>query len=387
LFLNDDTTVTPGWLDEMVSFIESDPNIGIVGPKLLYPESDTIQHCGTVFNERGIGEHIFRHLPGYFAAADRPRYYRALTGASMLIEADFFQTLGEFDVAYHGYGGCDDTDLCFKVLEHGRMVAYCPRSVVYHHEGATRGLRDDSHPEDTYNRRILRERWSKYLDPDISDYCLLAEIEAEEKTTWRWLQEVPQDIVARYDSPDRRAAARCPFKIQVGSAMDPEAGYLHLDAMSAAPSVHIAHDFPGRLPFSDGTVSEILAKHVMERVQWHALLNVLREFRRVLVESRTLVIRTPDLRQIVERYLEVATDLPAPTGEMANVAQSGALGPARCANEMLFGNQGSQTDIHKSCLDAESIQALCIMAGFSIAPLKQDDLRRLPGQIEVIAVR
>jgi ADP-heptose:LPS heptosyltransferase len=63
VFLNNDTEATPGWLDELVSFVEADPRVGIAGPKLLYPDSDTIQHCGTVFNEQGLGENIYRLLP------------------------------------------------------------------------------------------------------------------------------------------------------------------------------------------------------------------------------------------------------------------------------------------------------------------------------------
>ena len=161
VFLNDDTTVTPGWLDAMISFVESDPKVGITGPKLLYPDNDCIQHCGTVFNEQGLGEHIYRLLPSNFVSADRPRYYRALTGACLLIERELFLTLGQFETSYHGTGGCEDTDLCFKVLEHGMMVAYCPYSVIYHHEGMTRGRRDEHHPEEIYNRSILRQRWSR----------------------------------------------------------------------------------------------------------------------------------------------------------------------------------------------------------------------------------
>jgi GT2 family glycosyltransferase/ADP-heptose:LPS heptosyltransferase len=203
VFLNDDTTVTPGWLDAMISHIEADPKIGIVGPKLLYPETDRIQHCGTVINDRGFGEHIYRNFPNDFAGANKPRYYRALTGACLLIEKRFFETLREFEVKYCGMGGCDDTDLCFKVLEQGRMVAYCPSSVVYHHEGLSRGLRDEHHPEDTYNRRILRERWSKYLVPDINDYRLLEKIEGEEGKTWRWLKDVPSDIIERFEATSR----------------------------------------------------------------------------------------------------------------------------------------------------------------------------------------
>src|SRR5262249_25130785 len=149
--------------------------------------------------------HLYRHMPSGFAAANRARYYRAMTGACLLMERDLFLALGEFDTAYHGTGGCEDTDLCFKVLERGRKVAYCPTSVVYHHEGLTRGLRDEHHPEDTYNRRILRERWSKYLGSDINDYGLLERIEHDEGKTWFWLKDVPRDIIQRFDGDSHNA--------------------------------------------------------------------------------------------------------------------------------------------------------------------------------------
>jgi hypothetical protein len=132
----------------------------------------------------------------------------ALTGACLLMERDLFLRLGEFETDYHGSGGCEDTDLCFKVLEYGRLAAYCPASVVYHHEGVTRGVREEDHPEDVRNRTLLRRRWGKYITPDISDYFLLAEIEAAEGRTWHWLPEVPAEIVARYDPSRRRAADR-----------------------------------------------------------------------------------------------------------------------------------------------------------------------------------
>ena len=61
VFLNDDTSVTAGWLDELLKLIETDPRVGVVGPKLLYPNSNLIQHCGTVFNEDGVGEHLPAH--------------------------------------------------------------------------------------------------------------------------------------------------------------------------------------------------------------------------------------------------------------------------------------------------------------------------------------
>ena len=198
VFLNDDTVVTAGWLDRLVDFIESDPRIGIAGPKLLYPDSEQIQHCGTVFNEQRLGEHIYRHRPSSLAAANRPRNYRSITGACIIIERADFQRLGGFDIRFHRGGGCEDTDLCFKMLEQGRTVTYCPSSTVYHHEGASRGLRTEFHPEEVYNQQLLRRQWEKFLTPDSAEYELLAEIEAIESMGWRWLRDVPADVVIRH---------------------------------------------------------------------------------------------------------------------------------------------------------------------------------------------
>ncbi len=43
LFLNNDTTVTSGWLDQLLVVIEGDSRIGAVDPKLVYPGRELIQ--------------------------------------------------------------------------------------------------------------------------------------------------------------------------------------------------------------------------------------------------------------------------------------------------------------------------------------------------------
>jgi GT2 family glycosyltransferase/ADP-heptose:LPS heptosyltransferase len=383
VFLNDDTTVTPGWLDEMVGSVESDPRNGITGPKLLYPVTNGIQHCGTVFNENGQGEHIYRHLPGNFVGANRPRYYRALTGACLLIERGFFMRLGGFETSYHGTGGCEDTDLCFKVLEHGRMVAYCPTSVVYHHEGVTRGLRDEHHPEDVYNRRILRQHWSKYLGPDVSDYCLLGEIEAGEGKTWRWLRDVPMELVARYDSPERRAVGRPPFRVQVGSGSRPEVGYLHLDGSGLPQRVDITHNAGAPLPFVAGSVGEILASDVLERLSAHDLPGVLREFHRVLSPGGKLSIRTSGLRGIAEEYRYTVN---GPNSAGTGTGDRSCVDAATRANGSFYASEGEIHDLRYFWVDGAGLATLCKAVGFSeicLAPASA----RLDGEIEVIAFR
>ena len=75
LFLNDDIEITDaGWLRAMLEYAQH-PEIGVVGPQLLYPNG-TVQHAG-MFLTDAHGLHAFRFLPhdepGTFGLALTPR--------------------------------------------------------------------------------------------------------------------------------------------------------------------------------------------------------------------------------------------------------------------------------------------------------------------------
>lgn len=139
LFLNNDTEPHIHWLQAMVDLADSDPQIGIVGAKLLYPESGTIQHAGLELID-GVPDHVYRGEPADDPRACQVRDLDMVTGACLMIRRDLFNELGGFDTSY--LNGVEDVDLCLQARSRGYRVVYCPDAVVDHYEGTSEGRFD-----------------------------------------------------------------------------------------------------------------------------------------------------------------------------------------------------------------------------------------------------
>lgn len=168
VFLNNDTTVTPGWLEALVEPLVREPSIGMTGPKLLYPD-DTLQHGGMAFSPRSkVPYHIYKGLPGSSPCLQAPRTFQALSGACLAMRASDFVRLRGFDAGYSN--GCEDLDLCFRMRRVlGTSVVCNPASVVYHLEGQSPGRLQHI----AANRRRFVARWG--ADAEADDSRLYAE--------------------------------------------------------------------------------------------------------------------------------------------------------------------------------------------------------------------
>src|SRR5215831_12918444 len=159
VFLNNDTFVLPGWLDNLLEPF-SDPSIVITGSRLLYPNGH-VQHAGVAFDDLGP-RHIFVGLPGDSPVVLEQRDYQVVTGAAMAIRASEFRRLGGFDTSYHNT--YEDVDLCLRVRRDGGRVVYVPTSVAYHFESMTEGRVS---PMEMRNYELLMERWSGKFECDL----------------------------------------------------------------------------------------------------------------------------------------------------------------------------------------------------------------------------
>jgi GT2 family glycosyltransferase/SAM-dependent methyltransferase len=162
LFLNNDTQVLEGWLDELVNTFQEQSDVGLVGSKLLYPNG-VLQEAGAIIKPDGSAE-----LVGLNGDPDRPEYNVVrevdyCSGACLLIKTELFKTLGGFDDIYAPCY-CEDSDLAFRVRKMGKRVFYQPRSVVVHHLSVS--TNDSSHakmPLVVRNVDTFVQRWSDEL--------------------------------------------------------------------------------------------------------------------------------------------------------------------------------------------------------------------------------
>ncbi len=135
LLLNNDAELLPGSLEAAIETLESGPDVGAVGGRLLLPDG-TLQEAGSIVWNDGscLGY-------GRGQAPDRPEFmFRRdvdyCSGAFLLTPRALFEELGGFDdnfaPAYY-----EEADYCLRLWRTGRRVVYEPRATVLHYEFAS----------------------------------------------------------------------------------------------------------------------------------------------------------------------------------------------------------------------------------------------------------
>ncbi|MEN4904614.1 glycosyltransferase [Luteimonas sp. TWI1437] len=163
LFLNNDTVPQPGWLDAMLATFAREPDAGIVGAQLVYPDG-RLQEAGTMLVRDGRGENR-----GRLADPMHPQLrYRAdvdyVSGAALMLPRALFERLDGFDICY-APAGYEDADLALRVREAGLRVAMQPEACVVHLEGASAGtdLSQGMKAAQARNQPVFAARWAHVL--------------------------------------------------------------------------------------------------------------------------------------------------------------------------------------------------------------------------------
>jgi GT2 family glycosyltransferase/glycosyltransferase involved in cell wall biosynthesis len=164
LFLNNDTLVKPGWLDELVQTFEQVPNIGIAGSRLLFADG-RLQEAGGIIWRLGDGWNWGRGRDPNEPAFSYLRDADWVSGAALMIRGDMFRDLGGFD-EFFAPAYYEDTDLAFRVRARGKRVVVQPASEVIHLEGVSNGT-DTTGPGvkryQVVNHAKFYQRWKDTL--------------------------------------------------------------------------------------------------------------------------------------------------------------------------------------------------------------------------------
>ncbi len=195
LFLNDDIEVP----EEASGFVmrlcrkAAGPDIGAVGIRLRYPETDRIQHCGITILKTGPSHKLcgYDDSVSYEHGINRHDInVAAVTGACLCIRADLFRETGGFDnnlpLAYN------DVDLCLRLLERGYYNVCMNSMYLYHHESATRA--DDRTDLPAYERlkeyrAYFEDRHQQLLeegDPFYSPNLTKTGLDYKVDVSFRW---------------------------------------------------------------------------------------------------------------------------------------------------------------------------------------------------------
>lgn len=128
--LNNDTTVDPLWITNMVAAMREHPEIGSTGCKMLaYDDHKLLDGAGDGYRRGGLPGRI-GHREIDFGQFDQERYILGPCGGAALYRRSMLDDIGLFDSDYFAY--LEDVDIGLRAQSAGYKCLYVPSAIMYH---------------------------------------------------------------------------------------------------------------------------------------------------------------------------------------------------------------------------------------------------------------
>ena len=162
VLLNSDVMVTPHWLEPVLEYMHSHPQVAAAQPKILAYKSllahrqdptkpVTFEHAGAAggYIDR-LGYPFCRGRIMSYVAPDTGQYDTVtpcfwVSGAAFFIRTEVYNQVGGLDAKFFAH--MEEIDLCWRLNSRGYQLACVPQSAVYHLGG---GALAYDNPRKTY---------------------------------------------------------------------------------------------------------------------------------------------------------------------------------------------------------------------------------------------
>lgn len=137
LLLNTDTEVRLNTLDLSIKYMDSHPEAGVMGCKVLLPDGklheasrrrfpNPVNAFLRLFGLRRFSNYNYKNIP-----IDREMEVDSVVGAFLMIRRSVIDKIGLLDEEFFMYG--EDLDWCWRVKEAGFKVMYYPGAEITHY--------------------------------------------------------------------------------------------------------------------------------------------------------------------------------------------------------------------------------------------------------------
>lgn len=128
VFVADGTLVQPGWLRPLVRTLRDEPDVGVVGGKLVAADGSLAEAGGVIFADGSVTS-FGRGSPDPQAPLlGFVRDVHFVSADLLATRSGLFRRSGGIDGGFHD--GYEDVDYCLRVRAAGRRVVYQPQSVA-----------------------------------------------------------------------------------------------------------------------------------------------------------------------------------------------------------------------------------------------------------------
>lgn len=153
-FLNNDTVLYQDFIEPIVSFMETHPEVGMATPKILFGDEKTIQYVGS----KAISPYTAKGLRLHAGVQDTGQFDKAYEtdlghGAALIVPRKVIDEVGHMPEVYFLY--YEEHDWCQRVKDAGYKIYFIGLSKIVHKQSMSTG---EGSPLKTYyltRNRIL----------------------------------------------------------------------------------------------------------------------------------------------------------------------------------------------------------------------------------------